>query len=138
MVCLSTCEQTESTAGGAASCSGVRLSNNRLESRPQLPRHEGASQCSCRWCSSRCDKPVRVERTEWAALGGRCAALRGATRRSATSATTWRCRALLSNEAPIPQNSDDNPSPSASLTVDPARHGADGCGARRSELEKYE
>src|SRR5213593_438631 len=31
----------------------------------------------CRWCLSRCDKPVRVQRTEWAAPAGRCAALYG-------------------------------------------------------------
>src|SRR5437867_6265441 len=47
-----------------------------------------------RWCLSRCDKPVRVERTEWPATDGRCAALRGATRRRATSSTTWRCSAV--------------------------------------------
>src|SRR2546425_7576003 len=47
----------------------------------------GRISISCRWCLSRCDKPVRVERTEWTAPDGRCAALRGATRRSATSPT---------------------------------------------------
>src|SRR5438093_5047679 len=47
----------------------------------------GRMSTSLRWCLSRCDKPVRVARTEWAALDGRCAALRGATRRSATSST---------------------------------------------------
>src|SRR5881409_2263290 len=51
----------------------------------------GRISVSCRWCLSRCDKPVRVERTEWAALDGRCAALRGATRRRATSSTASRC-----------------------------------------------
>src|SRR5438093_765370 len=48
----------------------------------------GAERDGCRWCLSRCDKPVRAERTEGDAPCRRCAALRGATRRSATSSTS--------------------------------------------------
>ena len=57
----------------------------------------GRISVSCRWCWSRCDKPVGAERTEWAAQDG---PLRRSTRRYSPQRDEFypQCRSRVCNK----------------------------------------